>query len=1326
MATIRTVSGFVRLEIDSSVLLRSTVSNDTDIIIQFEPGTYNCNASYTYDWKSKQISIEGNSTTLTDCYFTFCGTQNISSLSISDLTFFNYSIAKNITGVFSGSFFSLRSVKYISCTQVNVYSHIPTYVDHCLFSGALNGLGLLIVDRTVASINNTIFEGYPGGTGIYSISDPTFYPNIFLSISTFRSLLTAIFVANNDVYYTNATITITSSSLHLSDTNNGSTALYMSTAVNVHLTVTNTSITGGTAQAFSVFYLTSGPNFITFDTCTMRDISITNPAIFSLGISHATFNRMTVLNLDGSFFQVQSILYWNLASYVNLPSPSTVQIRDSLFFNVSSDSLGVWHLRDSNSYTENCSFVNVQSRLGVIYHLPQQRSFSEFSLRRVSFVNCTCVANGGAVSLSGPFYYVDIRDVSFYNQSAGGAGGSLYINGHTSSVTIYNVTAHNSHSELDGGHFYIQIYPTGLDYGSNESVVVIEQSRLCEGFADNDGGAILLTGHISAVIVRDSMMENNRALSRGGAVNYQSAQGKLNIYNCSITMSSATTGGALFIRGQPDLVNISSIEFIGNSAQSYGGSTHLGSTGKSKIYMYDVSTIGGSALFGGALSVMGDLSDIIMHRQFISACSAQQGGAFYLSPLGNVDTFTLVDSNVTRNRALLYGGTSLISGVDEIVLQRVRMMDNQAGVEGGAFHVTTSDDNVIRLNIDQTAFEKNRAVNGGGISVASGSIVMQAINSSFDRNTADGSGGFMYYQGTSVGTIDITTSSVSNNSASEQGGAIYAMNTILSTSGVTVSNNRASLQGGAIFTQRQTLSTKRRADGYTSINDTYTNNAAKTGGAMYITGDANITMVTFSGNHGDGSDVYAEYGRLHVLQSSMESEGYPLWVGDAGQAQLQDTRLGSVLLSSNSSVQISGASQASQISCPTDQRLIVDGDISSCKPIIVNVTSAPVVQPPSNGKVIGIAVGICVGFLILAVIIITFFVYRRYRQQRKELEAAKHSNSFNMEDLTKVDLGEAKRCLLDFDELKDLNSIGNGSFGVVYRATWRQLTVAVKQILSEQVTSEQLKDFLSEVVILQGLRSHPNLVSYIGLTFPPQPLSLVTEFCHGGSLDTYLSKNETPMEVLKSMMKGIALGMNHLHSEGIIHRDLAARNILLTQHLEPKVADFGFSRKTSEGKGVTQNSTGPVRWMAPEAITSREYSTKSDVFSYGVLLWEMVSGGRLPYEDMTPIEAAIAIVNDGARPNIPSHVEEDLVQLISLCWADQPNWRPEFERILEEYLAAVDDMGSPRSVDRPNIVVTSYDTVRDQSSDEEQTPSRKTSRGSHYAPIAKKNRVLGK
>jgi len=234
----------------------------------------------------------------------------------------------------------------------------------------------------------------------------------------------------------------------------------------------------------------------------------------------------------------------------------------------------------------------------------------------------------------------------------------------------------------------------------------------------------------------------------------------------------------------------------------------------------------------------------------------------------------------------------------------------------------------------------------------------------------------------------------------------------------------------------------------------------------------------------------------------------------------------------------------------------------------------------------------------------------------------------------------------------------------VYRATWRNAQVAQKQLLNmATIQPHELQDFLQEVSILQGLRPHPNLVLFLGITV--RPLSLVTEFCAGGGLYTYLHKNtDISNEQKRKFIQGIALGMYHLHKENVIHRDLAARNILLTAALEPKVADFGLSRTTesSETGAQTTSNVGPLKWMAPEAINNKQYSNKSDVYSFSMTMWEIFTQQEL-YEDLSAVNAAIAVTTAGLRPPNPEGADPELVQLMIACYQELPQDRPDFGRI---------------------------------------------------------------
>jgi len=247
-----------------------------------------------------------------------------------------------------------------------------------------------------------------------------------------------------------------------------------------------------------------------------------------------------------------------------------------------------------------------------------------------------------------------------------------------------------------------------------------------------------------------------------------------------------------------------------------------------------------------------------------------------------------------------------------------------------------------------------------------------------------------------------------------------------------------------------------------------------------------------------------------------------------------------------------------------------------------------------------------------------------------------------------------------------LSKIGEGAFGVVYRAKWRDANVAVKQLLSQGVSTEQLKAFLAEVQLIQELRAHPNVVMFLGTTIPPQPLSLVTEFCEGGSLDVYLKKNKNDItpELQEKFILGIALGMRHLHAEKIIHRDLAARNVLLNANLDVKISDFGMSRQHDEAasEGKTTSTVGPLKWMAPESIKNQTYSTKSDVWSYGVVVYEILKCSE-PFPDSNALQAAMEIVN-GKRLTISEEWDSVHTNLMRACWQEQPAFRPSMAEII--------------------------------------------------------------
>jgi len=251
-------------------------------------------------------------------------------------------------------------------------------------------------------------------------------------------------------------------------------------------------------------------------------------------------------------------------------------------------------------------------------------------------------------------------------------------------------------------------------------------------------------------------------------------------------------------------------------------------------------------------------------------------------------------------------------------------------------------------------------------------------------------------------------------------------------------------------------------------------------------------------------------------------------------------------------------------------------------------------------------------------------------------------------------------------------------FGTVYLAEFKNRMVAIKQLSKEDISEKDIEEFLAEAEIMRKLPVHRNVVLFIGITLPPDSLSIITEFCEDGSLSTYLAKNPRLSMSLKiQFIRDIAKGMLHLHrgipNVEVIHRDLAARNILLKNGIA-LISDFGMSRLKSSDENAKKSvqSIGPLKWMSPESMYERIYSTKSDVFSFAVVMYEIITQ-EAPWKDLDPLRAC-DVVGKGHRMIIPSFCPVSLVILIEKCWAHNPKDRPNFVEI-NNFLSTMNSKG---------------------------------------------------
>jgi len=266
---------------------------------------------------------------------------------------------------------------------------------------------------------------------------------------------------------------------------------------------------------------------------------------------------------------------------------------------------------------------------------------------------------------------------------------------------------------------------------------------------------------------------------------------------------------------------------------------------------------------------------------------------------------------------------------------------------------------------------------------------------------------------------------------------------------------------------------------------------------------------------------------------------------------------------------------------------------------------------------------------------------------------------------------------IEYKDLENVQQIGGGNFGQVSRGTYFGTEVAIKQLLD--VDDKDMHKYIErEMATLRDMR-HPNVVQFMGLSRNVTDVYIVTEYIPGGDLRKLLKDETKEISWLlrARIATDVAYAMTFLHSKGLIHRDLKSNNLLVAENGRIKVCDFGFSRKVNKGEIMTL--CGTDEWMAPEVMCGDKYDEKADVFSYGMVLTELVTRKKPPLRKPS---TGFSFEVEPFKTQCPPDCPPQLMELVIACSAQQPEQRPQFKDVLQKLKVLVKELEEQEERDK--------------------------------------------
>ncbi|CAL5442371.1 unnamed protein product [Camellia sinensis] len=285
------------------------------------------------------------------------------------------------------------------------------------------------------------------------------------------------------------------------------------------------------------------------------------------------------------------------------------------------------------------------------------------------------------------------------------------------------------------------------------------------------------------------------------------------------------------------------------------------------------------------------------------------------------------------------------------------------------------------------------------------------------------------------------------------------------------------------------------------------------------------------------------------------------------------------------------------------------------------------------------------------------------------------------EEIGQVDVATYDHLQCDLSKKNDHLQCGRGSFASVYHGIWNGSDVAVRVYFGNEYGEGTLLDYKKEIDIMRRLR-HPNVLLFMGAVYSgeQEKLAIVSEFLPRGSLFKTLHKNNQSFDIRRRlrMALDVARGMNYLHHRNppIVHRDLKSSNLLVDKNWTVKVGDFGLSKLKHATFLTATSGRGTPQWMAPEVLRNEPSNEKSDVFSFGVILWELMTES-IPWNNLNSLQVVGIVGFMDRRLDLPENMDPKVASVIRDCWQSNPGHRPSFEDLILRMIDLIQTVVAP-------------------------------------------------